>query len=95
MAVRRPQIDKKDSGKMGFSSLPLGGMGTADKSGNPTPSLGGPVNPTMRGFQTPRWLEFGPLFKPQPLLLSQTLLNLRRMEEGQGKLHSSPSKPRV
>lgn len=35
MEVRRPQVDKKDARKMGFSSLPLGGMGTANKSGNP------------------------------------------------------------
>lgn len=56
MDVRRPQVDKKDSRKMGFSSLPLGGMGTANKSGNRPPPLppaspgGGQGSPTMRGL---------------------------------------------
>lgn len=58
-----PQVDKKDSGKMGFSSSLKGG--TANGLGKPLPpnewmlvelSHAGP-------FGTLRWLEFWPLFK--------------------------------
>ena len=37
MEVRRPQADKKDSGKTGFSRLPQGRMWTANRPGNTTP----------------------------------------------------------
>lgn len=50
MGVRRPQVDKKDSGKMGFFSLALGGMGTANRPGSPPNPSGGWCSPTMLGL---------------------------------------------
>lgn len=50
----------------GLLSLALGGMGTANGPGSPTPNpSGGWWSPTMLGLETPRWLEFWPLCKPQ------------------------------
>lgn len=80
---------------MGFFGLAQGGTGTANGLGTPLPI------PAEVGGAVPCWalrplpgLNFGLSFSPRAVL-PQILFNLRRMgEEGKGKLHSFPSKPR-
>lgn len=61
-------VHKEDSEKMGFSSLPLGGMGTANRPGNPTPNPSGLVQPYHAGPWRPLpGLSFGLSLSPEAI----------------------------